>query len=90
MYYSLLCFKIVNLKAHDHKIIISDFLQKMKTCLLSIFLLYSVHGLEAPLDGEDEGVRKLLIVITIINIIITIIIIIVFKTIFVLVLMGPI
>ena len=70
----------------------------MKTSLLSIFLLYNVYSLEAPLDGEDEGVRRLLINIIIIMIIIIIIIVIiimiitmiVFKMIFVLVFMEPI
>ena len=46
----------------------------MKTCLLSIFLLHGVHSLEAPLDGEDEGVRGLVIIT--IRMIITVIVII--------------
>ena len=34
----------------------------MKTSFLSLFLLYGVHSLEAPLDGEDEGVTALIII----------------------------
>ena len=43
----------------------------MKTSFLSLFLLYGVHSLEAPLDGEDEGVTTLIIItINIITIVI--------------------
>ena len=31
--------------------------QKMRTFLFSPILLHAVHCLEAPIDGEDEGVK---------------------------------
>ena len=47
----------------------------MKTSFLSLFLLYGVHSLEAPLDGEDEGVTTLIIItINIITIVVIIIV----------------
>ena len=47
------------------------FLQKMKSSpLFSLFLLHSVHSLEEPLDGEDEGVRWIVIIIIYLSIII--------------------
>ena len=64
----------------------------MKTCLLSIFLLYGVNSLEAPLGGDDEEARRLTIIInitTIIDIVIVIInIMTIIKIMFVLILLS--
>ena len=43
----------------------------MKTSFLSLFLVYGVHSLEAPLDGEDEGVTTLIIITITIAIIVS-------------------